>query len=202
MNSIKTLMVAILTFSLMSTVAAQDGSENAAPTPSHDGAWFIGGGYIGLDSEVTDPQGVGGGGFTLDMGYSGTLSSGFGYSVGVYLPFIADDGEFSQRVEDQFGNESTADSSISAWGILAELGYVHRLNEKTSLSLMGGFRTLSADRTIANCSNCLEEGLNLAGGGYLRPGIIFHNASFDVELAAMTFLSGDMTNGFIVNFRF
>ncbi|WP_045856243.1 hypothetical protein [Teredinibacter purpureus] len=176
--------------------------EEATQATQHDGSWFIGGGYLGLDSEVTDPQGVGSGGFVLDMGYTGIVNNNFRYSVGFYLPFLSDDDSFNQRVEDQFGSRSTESSDISAMGVLGELGYQHALNEKTSFSLSAGFRTLSADREIASCSNCMSEGLNLAGGGYLRPAIVFHGETVDVEIAAMTFLSGDMTNGFMVNVLF
>lgn len=176
-------------------------AEDASHT-SHQGAWYAGGGYIGLDTAATDPQGIGSGGFTLELGYGGSMSNGFMYSLGLYLPFFSDDDEFSQRVEDNFGDRRTEDSSISSWGLLAEAGYRFTLSEKTAFGLSAGFRSLSADREIANCSNCYSEGLSLEGGAYLRPALFFDNPTIDVEIAAMTFLSGDMTNGVMLNFHF
>lgn len=192
--------LALITVSTCLYVHAQ--AEETSSPITHQGSWYVGGGYIGLDSEATDPQGIGSGGFTIDMGYSGSLSNGFMYNLGLYMPFFSDDEKFTQRVEDQFGDRKTEDSSITSWGILAEAGYRFTLNEKTSFGLSAGFRSLSADREIANCTNCYSEGLDLEGGAYLRPALFFNNPTIDVEIAAMTFFTGDMTNGVMLNFHF
>lgn len=193
----------VLTTALAASLSLHNASAEETPkTVTSEGSWYAGGGYLNLDSEVTGPQGVGSGGFSLEGGYAGSLSNGLIYNVGIYLPFFSDKDSFSQRVRDQYGNESTKDSSIFSWGLLADIGYRYENGGRVSYGLSAGLRTLSADRDIGNCSNCYSEDIDLSGGPYLRPSILIENLNFDIEISALLFMSGDIENGFMVNFLF
>jgi len=192
----------VLTTSLLSeSVHCQE--EETAPHSSHKGAWFIGAGYLTMDEEEAAQQGVDDSAIVLDLGYQGAFRNGFTYGLGVYLPLIDDKAEFSQRVENTYtGQQREEESEISGWGLFAELGYRYKLNDKVSLGAAGGFRSLSADRDIPNCTDCYSEGLSLDGGAYVKPYLYIDNASFDVEIAYHAFQGGIFSGGFGVNVLF
>lgn len=163
--------------------------------------WFVSGGYLNFDGQVAEAEGIDDGAFYLNGGWEGRENS-FSYAVGISGFIMSDNDKFSQRVEDAFGNESNASSSASGFGIFAELGYNFGFeNGKTAFEVMAGAETIWADRSIANCSNCFSEDIELDSGFYIKPRFRFYNESgLIVSASYHQYLSGDIENGFSVNF--
>ncbi|TQV74732.1 porin family protein [Aliikangiella marina] len=163
--------------------------------------WFFSGGQMNFDSAVAEQQGIKDSSFYLNLGYEGhkgALAYGFGMS-GLIL---SDDNSFTQRVVDNFGNTSTASSSADAFGFYGELGYSMDFESGgKSFDILAGLEAINASRGISNCSNCFSEDIDLSSGLYIKPRFRFYAESgFVFSFDYHQYLSGDIENGFSLNF--
>jgi len=192
-------LCSVLLFGSQAVLA--DGEQRKPAVSEVDGGWFFAGGVIGIDGKTADEQGVGDSAALLDFGYSWLWNKQFLLTLGLSVPIINDKDSFSQDVQSNYGGDvRRASSSINAWGAIIEGAYQRSLNDKSWIGLGGGYRSLSADRSISNCSDCYSEDLSLHGGLYLRPHIGFLAGRVEIEFSALTFLSGDYDNGAYVSF--
>jgi len=124
-------------------------------------------GYLGIDEEAARKEGVGDNAIVIEGGYYGVFNNLFVLKAGIYFPIIDDEASFDQSVEDNFGDVSTESSDINGYGVVVEGGVRFSPNETINLGASVGFRSLTADRDIAYCTNCRSDDIDLSGGAYI-----------------------------------
>ncbi len=175
--------------------------ESATNRMANSNGWFFSGGYFTLDTANADAELIDDEAFAISFGWEGHDNS-FVYGLGISGLFLSDNDSFSQVVESNFGGVTTASSTADSFGIFGEVGYSHAFNSSNnSFELLGGFEFTSASRSIANCSNCYSEDINLDSGLYIKPRIRFYGDNgFIFSIAYQHYLSGDIDGG--VSLRF
>ncbi|MDH5434364.1 MAG: hypothetical protein OEY19_10505 [Gammaproteobacteria bacterium] len=196
----KKLLIPIAFFVSNSLMAEENEVQNVFRYDEGQG-WFMSVGYTGIDSETAFWEGIGDSGTSLKLGYGGHTNN-FVYGFGMSWIMLSDKNSFSQTVQDNFGNTSTKSSSADAFGGFGELGYSYVFDSgNTSFDLLGGFEFVRAERTIANCSNCLSENINLDSGLYVLSRFTFFNQSGSAfSLGYQKYMTGDFTGG--IDFRY
>ena len=125
---------------------------------------------INLDDNVADALGMDSSGYGLSVDYSGDISEYFNFAAGLSFVSFDDKAGFSQRVENVYGDESTESSSITGVGFNADIGPQLRLsNDTVRMGINAGYRNISVDREISNCSDCYSQDLDLKGSTYFKP---------------------------------
>jgi len=174
----------------------------AQDTTSTDfNSWRISVDSLSLDSNKTIQEGLAdsttGIGLGLDF-RKGLIVGGFG----MYAGSIDDENGFSQAVEDQFGNQSVADSTTSVLSFYGEAGASYLVAGLAYLEIVGGFQSLSITRSISNCSDCDSEDMDLSGGVYVKPRVrVPFGEKFMGSLSLMSYLSGDIKSAFALGFE-
>jgi len=185
----KKLMLGLVLGGISSAAAAQEvGSESA----EYRGSWGASGEVINFNADIAAANGISDSGFGLGVSYSGEKGL-FNFNLGASFFFIDDEEEFSQRVEDWTGDESTEDSSIDAGSLYIDGGILYPVNTSGSfaLGLNAGYRYFDIDRGITNCRNCYSEDISIESDAYLKPFARFaFNESISGSLAYFSY-TGD-----------
>jgi len=176
---------------LISNASADNGqeeNETASPIPT----FYFSAGRIGLDPELTEQENIKDTATILRFGWEG-LSDRLVYGAGMSMFLYSDRAEFSQRVEDVFGNQSTADSSANAFNIYGEVGYSYPLSSYVNVDILGGYEwVLKSERSIGECSNCASEDIDINSGLYITPRIRFTTTgSVILMISQHRYFSGD-----------
>lgn len=117
------------------------------------------------------------------------------YSVTVGMEYLAydDNNSFTQNTTD--GYKSSDASGVPVYG---ELGYKRFFgpNDRTYVTARAGMSImLSSERSIANCSNCAEQDIEIDGGFYGMGGLgvrLGHNWALGAHYKS--YLTGDIEN--------
>jgi hypothetical protein len=111
-----------------------------------------------------------------------------------------DEDSFSQTVIDvNDGDISTESSDADAVLLNAATGYAWKFGEeaKTAVRLQGGFAIVtSSERSIANCSNCSTEDIDIGGGIFVRATLLQSFESWSMGVFVQQYLNGDINNAF------
>jgi outer membrane protein W len=117
------------------------------------------------------------------------------YSFGMGLAFLqySDYADFSQNT-----TQGTKSSDASAMPIYADVGYKRFLGANGAhyvTTRLGLSYNASSSRSIANCSNCYEEDIELSGGfyGQIGAGIQIKDA-WRIGIHYKQYFSGDFEN--------
>jgi hypothetical protein len=164
--------------------------------------WSFSIGNTSFDSQTALEEGIDDSAFSFDFAYTG-YKENFIYAVGMSGMLLSDNESFSQGVTGGFGGGySTASSSANAFGFFGEVGYSHVLESgNVSFDLLGGLEVIWSERSIANCSNCYSEDIDLDSGLYLKPRVTFYKDSgFAFSIAYQKYLSADLEGGISLNF--
>lgn len=163
-------LVAALSALLSGVASAQEMSADVDEGSVYRSSWNASGEIINFDPEVAAYNGISDSGVGMGFGYSGEKGL-FNFNVGLSAFFIDDKEEFSQRVESNWGGESTEDSSISAISLQFDGGVQYPVTESGNfvVGLNLGYRYLDISREIANCSNCYSENVSIGSDTYLKP---------------------------------
>lgn len=118
-------------------------------------------------------------------------------SLGASFIFYRDNAEFSQYVEDYWGDEDYEESNANAFMLFAEYGPKYRFGQDNMsfFSVRGGVSgILGSERSISNCSNCYSEDIEIDGGVYGVLGIGQTLGAVDISLQFQQYFSGDLDN--------
>jgi hypothetical protein len=162
--------------------------------------WLMGVGYFSLEKNNAAAEGVGSNATFIKLGWEGQKGS-LTYAIGMEAFLLSDKDSFNVTVEDGFGDVSTQSSTAEGYGVYGELGYSVPFSNNMKIDLMGGLDLLWASRGVGNCSDCPSEDVNLDGGLYLEPRLrIINESGFNFSIGYRSYLSGDIENGFSLNF--
>lgn len=188
----RNLLAAALATLLSSTAAAQEMIDPEPESSVYLDSWSFNGEVFSFDSQVARYNGISDSGFGLGVGYSGEKGL-FNFNVALGAIIIDDKAEFSQSVEDGWGDRSTEDSSISAITANIDAGIQYPVSESGNfvLGLNAGYRHFDISREIAYCTNCYSEDVSIGGDTYLKPfAKMAFNERFDGTLALYNY-TGD-----------
>lgn len=118
-------------------------------------------------------------------------------TLGASVLFYRDNAEFSQYVEDYWGDEGYEESDANAFMLFAEYGPKYRFgrDNMSFFSVRGGVSgILGSERSISNCRNCYSEDIDIDGGLYGVLGIGQTLGSIDISLQFQQYFSGDLDN--------
>lgn len=166
-------------------------------------AWFGGLGSASLDSQAAAEEGIEDSALYIRLGVEFQRSHIL-YGVGLSGLFYDDNAEFSQTVEDLFGDVSTEDSTAEAFDLFGEVGYRYMLSAGSYMDFFGGYEhVLSSERSISNCSNCFEEDIDIESGVYLMPRYQYETeGGYLFTLLYRQYVSGDMENAIALTIGF
>lgn len=138
-------------------------------------------------------------------GIKNNLMFGGGFSA----YFYSDNADFSQYVQDQFGNQSTANSTADANNLFGEAGYTLNISNNLRMDLLAGYEYIfTSSRSIDNCSNCTKEDINIKSGAYLHPRLSFQSTKdpsgflYEVGLSYAKSFTGDVKNVLMLTLGF
>lgn len=108
-------------------------------------------------------------GFTADYDHGNWLTT-----LGAEFISYRDNAGFSQLTEDFFGDVDEQDSSANGFVVSAATGPAWHFSEaRTMLYVQAGMSAmLASDRSIANCSNCAEEDIDVDAGFFAKAGVV------------------------------
>jgi hypothetical protein len=198
----KGLVIASICLLGFAQVSANDAVvESAGNRGDVAKGWGFSLGQVGIDSQTAAEEGVGSSATSLTLSYQGHSES-LSFATGLNLLFLSDKDRISNVVIDNDGDISTASSSALGYGLFGELGYSHVFaSGNTAFDMMGGIEFISAERSIANCSNCDSESIGIDSGLYIKPQFSFYNQGrFVFRVAYQHYLSGDLEGGLNLGF--
>ncbi|HWV14745.1 MAG TPA: hypothetical protein VN030_04880 [Cellvibrio sp.] len=127
-----------------------------------------------------------------------TDSGDLTYLLGLSYIMYNDNNELYQYVYDDWDDTvSYEESDASAFMAVAEAGQKIRfgVDHMNFFSARGGVSGIFAsERSIANCSNCASENLDIDGGLYGVVGLGHSFNYLDVELQFQQYFTGDLDN--------
>lgn len=166
----RNVIMAALATLISSTTAAQELIAVEPVNSVYRGSWALQGEVFNFDAQVARYEGISDSGYGLGVGYSGEKGL-FNFNVALGVILIDDKDQFDQLVEDNDGDISSKESSISAVTANIDAGVQYPVSRSGNfiLGLNVGFRQLEAEREIANCSNCYTEGVGLGSETYVKP---------------------------------
>lgn len=118
-------------------------------------------------------------------------------SLGMNILFYRDNAAFGQYVEDYWGDVDYSESDASAIMLFAEYGPKYRFGQDNMSFVVvrgGASGIFASERSIANCSNCDSEEIDIDGGVYGVLGIGQTLGSLDLSLQFQQYFSGDLDN--------
>jgi len=118
-------------------------------------------------------------------------------SLGMNILFYRDNAAFGQYVEDYWGDVDYSESDASAIMLYAEYGPKYRFGQDNMSFVVvrgGASGIFASERTIANCSDCYSEDIEMDGGVYGIVGIGQTLGSLDLSLQFQQYFSGDLDN--------
>ncbi|AMX03364.1 hypothetical protein [Microbulbifer thermotolerans] len=188
MYKYKKLVLGLVLGAISTAAAAQEQVEEGA---EYRGSWGISAEFINFNTDVATVNGIADSGIGLGGSYSGEKGL-FNFTIGASLFYVDDKAEFSQRVQNSWtDDEYTEDSSIDAVSLYLDGGILYPLSEGVSLGMNVGYRYFDIDRSIANCSNCYSEEIQIESDTYLKPFARFtFNDRFSGTLAYFSY-TGD-----------
>jgi hypothetical protein len=159
---------------------------------SYEQSFYGSFGQVGFDSEVAKRQGVEDSATFLKLGYEKQKEQAL-YSLGLNIFFYSDQKNFDVDVVDNFGNRSTLESSANAYSLFLEGGYSYQLNELWSFdALIGGEFIFSSSRSVASCSDCPSDDIDIDSGFYVAPKFkVVTDNNFVFAIGYQLYLSGD-----------
>lgn len=181
--------LAILAFTLADCAQAQSPSQ---PTR---GGWEWGGyiEHINIDPEVASREWIEDSANALALGAeyyvpNSMLTLGGGFEFLAY----SDKADFSQRVEDIYGDTRSESSDASAAAAYAEVGLNFPLDAMFITAKLGANTLFSSSRSISNCEDCYEDDIDINGGAYLQAQFGTVIGWAELSLVYKHYLSGDL----------
>ncbi len=149
-------------------------------------------GSVSMDSSVKN-EGISDSAFGLKLGWE-IKEQDFIYGFGIHSYMYDDAHSFSQQVESTWGSRSTEESDASGLALFGELGMsVARANNLDFQVLAGIELMLVSDRSIAYCSDCYSQDIDVNSGLYVLPRVALHaNESFTLGVQYQHFFGGDL----------
>jgi len=187
---LKTLSSLILTATLSTAAFAQP----VAKDPS-EMKWS---GSIGLsnstlDSSAADENLVGDQMQSLEFAFhynQANVIAGAGFGLLIF----DDQSDESYLVQDTSGDIESRDADANGFNFFFEGGYRHNI-DKINLDFLVGVQSISAERSVSNCSDCPTADLELDGGMYIKPRLNYaYNPTHMLEVGYSQYLSGDIQN--------
>lgn len=194
----RNVILGLAALTLSQTTLSQEPQK--VPAKKSNG-WYISLGEVSFNTKTADEEGVKDSATYLRFAWEGQSDS-LVYGAGLSGYFYSDRREFSQRVEDSSGDESTESSSAEAINAFFEGGYSHALSDNFSVDLLGGYElVLQSERGISFCSDCDSSNIDIDAGLYTTPRIKF-TADNGLMLAATYhhYFSGDVENAYSMTF--
>jgi hypothetical protein len=187
-------VVVVSLFMSVSTVATADDELEGRNRFSMYGGL----GQASIDGQKAFAGGVEDSALYIRLGMEFQRSSWL-YGVGISGLIYDDNADFSQTVQDQFGNISTADSSAEAFDLYGEFGYRYLLATRAYLDFITGYeQMLTSGRSISNCSNCYDEDIDIDSGFYLMPRLQFETeGGFTFSLLYRQYFTGDLESAVV-----
>ncbi|MGD8569563.1 MAG: porin family protein [Gammaproteobacteria bacterium] len=157
-------------------------------------------GQVNVDSTIATQERVEDTATYLRFAWEGQTNAML-YAVGISGFLYSDNDQFSQRVVDNFGNRSTAESDASAFSLYGETGMSYRIGTSASADLLGGYEfVIDSSRSIPNCSGCASEDIDIAAGAFVAPRLSFQTSDrFKLSFSYFQYLTGDINNAFSLN---
>lgn len=188
-----TLIASALVLALANTAAAENLNDQELEVSTH--GWVFGVGEAQIDKQTAFEERVGSSATYIQAGWQGQKNHlVFGAGLSIYM--FNDKDSFSQDVENGWGDVSRESSSADGYGLYGELGYSWMIKPQTiHLDLMGGLEMIWAERSIANCSDCYSEDIDVDSGLYVKPSMKFiAENGFFFNIAYTQYLSADFNS--------
>jgi hypothetical protein len=187
-----------MAFALAALILLPNGTLAQAPPnkPTTYGFYF-GGGDVQLNDAAAQAADIGNRAFSIRIGGIGERF-GVLYGGGVSFFGFDDHAQFDQTVQDQYGNISGASSSATAVNLFGEVGYRLPLAERFAVELLGGYeQVVASNRSIADCTDCDVEHVDISSGVYLLPELQYlavegSKTAFTVTMAYERPVTGDV----------
>jgi hypothetical protein len=180
-------------------VAAADVYESRTYGPTSGWSWSAHVDHMNIDEDVAFEEGIEDT-YTAIGGaaeyYSG--DSDMTLSLGLSIIFYDDNAEFSQYVEDYWGDDYYRSSDATGGQAFIEYGpkYKFGANNQSFFVVRGGLSGIFfSERSISSCSNCYSEDIDVDGGLYGVLGIGHKLGYFDLGLQFQQYFTGDLDNG-------
>lgn len=166
---------------------------------SQEGNWSFGAdtSFVGLESEQAAKEGIDESAYTLgiEANYS---KSNWLTTVSTQILMFDDNNEFRQAVEGSGwlneGDRDVKSSDASAVIFSVATGRYWQFGEKKDVRVAAqlGFSTVGAsERSIANCSDCRSEDIDIDGGAFIKAGVTKDLGAVNIGLQATQYISGD-----------
>lgn len=154
-----------------------------------------------IDSTIAAQQGIDDSLWVIGVSADYTKSNWI-TSLGVEAVLYDDQDEFSQAVEGtglvNRGDVSTKSSSASGALLFAATGYQWLYGEKQNIALrlQGGYSVLArSERSIANCSDCYSEDIDVDAGLFVRAGVMRSTEHFSFGIHLQQYVGDGLNTG-------
>lgn len=188
-----------LTLSVAFTTLTSQASQNDS---YGSWAWHANAVTISLDSEAAASQGVEDSAYSIGASAS-YLADGWVTSLGLDVIIYDDNETFTQTVigDGAFndGDRSVESSDATAGLFSVSTGYQWEFGEDNDFAVQaqGGFSFIVfSERSIAYCSDCYSEDIDLDGGAFVRASLVKSTSSVSFGVFAQQYVSGDIDNAF------
>lgn len=189
------------TTALTLTALSLGGAPALAQSQSGYAGWSWSGNieHINIDPEVAQRRDIQIGDSATALGLAAEYFTADGPSFSLGLSYILynDNNEFYQYIHDDWNGRSYEQSDASAVMASAEIGQKIRYgwDQLSFFTARGGVNGIFAsERSIANCSSCYAEDLDINGGFYGVLGVGHSFNAMDIELQFQQYFSGDLEN--------
>lgn len=186
----------ILSFCLSSMAFAE-----SEVTPQTNGyttrhTFYLGVGELNIDKQIAHNEGVGSTPTYVRLGWEGQKHNGI-FAAGMSVFMYSDRESFSQDTRSNYGRYATEKSSAEAVNLYGEGGYSFQATPNIYFDAVAGYElVLQSERSIAYCSNCYSEDIDIDSGLYLTPRMkVIADNGFTFLLSYHKYLSGDVNNG-------
>lgn len=173
-------------------------ADEASPAETA-GKWefSLGLASVAIDSEVAQQNAIDDSaiaiGLTADYDYGKYLAT-----IGFDLIGYDDNAGFRQRTTGGFGGDQNSSSDASGMLLSVAGGPKWHVGKeaKTMLYVQGGYALMiGSERSIANCSNCYSEDIEVDGGVFAKAGVLQNVGKVGLGLFVTQFLTGDGIDG-------
>lgn len=181
---------------------ANDGNSQQFDSVDLSGQWIfhVSVEQVGIDEKAaSDPKAqVGDSATVVDFAGEYFFNKNFSANMGLGFLSYDDKNKFTVPTENvSTGDRENSSSDASAMPLFVDFGYKHFFNTKnaTYLAARAGFNTLIlSERSVANCTNCPSQDIDISGGVYgaLGAGVKF-GESWGMGLLYKNYFSGDLT---------
>ncbi|MFT7562199.1 MAG: hypothetical protein ACI93R_004134 [Flavobacteriales bacterium] len=168
-------------------------AENEIKATSDTGRWSWGGeiATVSINDEVAREQAIDNSAVSFG-GYADYSKKHWLATLGLGFVAYDDNAGFSQRTEDNFGNDNNTSSSASAISVNAAIGPKLNFNDDGFVFAQVGYDQLVAsERSISNCTNCFSEKIDVNGGLFLSAGVKQNVGKVAIGALFKNYLSDD-----------